>query len=282
MVSPTDHTVRLGTGLARYLEAGDPDRTKILLLHGGGLDCASLSWKHLLPRLAATHHVIAPNWPGYGGTTPFRSNYQIRHLGAWLIEFLDELRIKTAVFIGVSMGGGASLWTALNHPRRVEAIVPVGTYGVGKTGPYHFLSYLLTKLPLNVWSYGLMRSNPWMLRQALGSIFADPANVAAEILTEVRDLLDRPDVALAFSRFQRGEMTPSRLRTFLTPYLHSIQQPTLFVQGRHDTLVPLEAVQDAASRMPNAKLELMEAGHWPMREDPDRFNAIIMQFLAEL
>jgi pimeloyl-ACP methyl ester carboxylesterase len=39
------------------------------VLHGGGLDSARLSWAPLTPRLAMHVDVLAPDLPGYGGST---------------------------------------------------------------------------------------------------------------------------------------------------------------------------------------------------------------------
>lgn len=108
---------------------------------------------------------------------------------------------------GVSMGGGAALWCAINQPARVESLVPVGTYGVAGRAPYQILSYLLTKLPLNLVSYAMMRRNPKMLRRALEAIFAEPGKVTREIVAEVVNVLADSGNGATFSNFQRGEMT---------------------------------------------------------------------------
>ena len=97
----------------------------MLLLHGGGLDRAYLSWRYLFPALAARRTAIAPDWPGYGGSTLFDRPDTISDLGRWLISFMDRLEPDCADMVGVSMGGGAALSTALNHPARVGRLVPV-------------------------------------------------------------------------------------------------------------------------------------------------------------
>ncbi|MGF1463504.1 MAG: alpha/beta fold hydrolase [Maricaulaceae bacterium] len=57
--------------------------------------------------------------------------------------------------------------------------------------------------------------------------------------------------------------------------------PTLFIHGQDDRLVPLDAAKNAAKRIPCARVEVMNAGHWPMRECPGAFNAIVLRFLAQ-
>lgn len=275
------HRIALPTGVATYLTAGPPDGPTVLLLHGGGLDCASLSWRRLAPVLATSHRVIAPNWPGYAGSDAFGAPYAIPDLGRWLVAFLDRLEVERAALVGVSMGGGAALWTAIHHGDRVAALAPVATYGVADRAPWHLLSYLLTRLPLNRASFALLRRSPWLLRRALASIFADPKKLTPDLVAEVRDALDAAGDGAAFTHFQRGEMGVLRLRSSFVSDLAHVTQPTLFIHGRADALVPLRDVEAAARSMPNGRLEVMDAGHWPMREEPDVFNRLAASFLDD-
>ena len=60
--------VQLPSGLVSYL-TWTPENASgtVVLLHGGGVDNASLSWGGISPRLAqAGYRVIAPDHPGYG------------------------------------------------------------------------------------------------------------------------------------------------------------------------------------------------------------------------
>jgi hypothetical protein len=47
-----------------YREAGPQDAPVILLLHG--FPTSSNMFRNLIPRLAGSYHVIAPDYPGYG------------------------------------------------------------------------------------------------------------------------------------------------------------------------------------------------------------------------
>ena len=57
--------VHVGKIKTHYLEAGLGDQV-VVLVHGGGLDNARLSWELLIPELAKNLRVIAPDLPGYG------------------------------------------------------------------------------------------------------------------------------------------------------------------------------------------------------------------------
>lgn len=251
-----------------------------LLLHGGGLDCASLSWRYLFPVLATTNTVIAPDWPGYGGSEGLGRDHTIADLGEWLIALLDSLGIDQITPIGVSMGGGVALWLGLNHPDRVQKVVAVDAYGLQEKAPFHRLSHLLIRLPLGAWSGALMRRSRWVTKRAIAAIYADPKRIEDALIDEVIGALNSGNGLATFAQFQRGEVGPKRLRTVLSPDLKRLKAPVLFVHGESDNLVPLSDVQAAVSGMTDAKLITLDAGHWPMREQPEQFNEIVASYIS--
>lgn len=253
----------------------------MVLLHGGGFDNASLSWRKLFPELLGSHRVIAPNWPGIGGSSGFGRPYQVSDLVAWLIALLNALEVEKASFAGVSMGGGAALCLAAHHPHRVDRLIPVATHGVTPKVPYHLLSYFLMRLPVNAVTYAMMRRSRRVLRSTLESIFADRDQVTDELVDETAEAIADAGAGEAFTHFQRGESALAGLRTDLRARLPEMKQPTLFIHGRSDPLIPLSSVEHAAAAMPNARLKVMNAGHWPMRELPQEFNRSVLDFLAE-
>src|SRR5207344_2748939 len=61
------HTVRLNGQDIFYREAGDKSSPTILLLHG--FPTSSNMFRNLIPRLAPSFHVVAPDYPGFGQST---------------------------------------------------------------------------------------------------------------------------------------------------------------------------------------------------------------------
>jgi pimeloyl-ACP methyl ester carboxylesterase len=58
------HTIRIGDVDVFYREAGEKTAPVLLLLHG--FPTSSSMFRNLIPRLAASFRVIAPDYPGYG------------------------------------------------------------------------------------------------------------------------------------------------------------------------------------------------------------------------
>ncbi|BCX05429.1 MAG: alpha/beta hydrolase [Candidatus Roseilinea sp.] len=259
-------------------EGGSP----VILLHGGGVDSAKLSWKLAIPALARTHRVFAPEMPGYGESDrPARFDHTIESYGCIVRDFMAALDIAHASFAGVSMGGALTLHIGLTYPECVIKLAPVASYGLQRTAPAHFLSYLITRTPLLIsLVYAALRNHRAWVRASLGRIFANPTRLTDDLVDDVYEELRKPNAGQAFTIFQRHELLPDRLRTNYMERLGEIAAPTCFVHGDKDALVPVTGAREAAARLPGAKLHVMHnCGHWPQRERPEEFNAIITEFL---
>ena len=258
--------------------------TNVVLIHGGGVDSALLSWREAIPFLAQNHRVYAPDLPGYGAT-PFRQgtgslDFYIPFLEA-LLERLGLPRVNLA---GISMGGSISLGYALKNPSRVESLVLVDSYGLADRVPAHFLSWLTIKTPGVIsMSYAMMRKSRAMLRWSAKTLLGGPKLLTDSMVAELEDAIADAGAARAFSEFQQDELKLGRLKTCYMDRLHEIQAPALIVHGSEDSLVPLKYAQEATRRIPGAKLTVLEeAGHWPMRACPEQFNLALERFYSSL
>jgi pimeloyl-ACP methyl ester carboxylesterase len=64
--------------------------------------------------------------------------------------------------------------------------------------------------------------------------------------------------------------------------LPEIACPTLIVWGAADPVVPLRHAFEFEQLIPNARVVVFpRAGHAPMLELPERFNPVLLDFLAE-
>jgi pimeloyl-ACP methyl ester carboxylesterase len=62
--------------------------------------------------------------------------------------------------------------------------------------------------------------------------------------------------------------------------LQKIPVRTVIFDGDHDEAIKLEHTQEMAELIPNARLEIMpNASHFAMWQQPDAFNASVLNFL---
>ncbi len=254
----------------------------MLLLHGGGFDAADFSYRHAIEPLSRLRPVLAFDWPGYGGSDTPNLRYDLAYYARFLERLMDSLEIQRAALVGISMGGGAALSFALRSPERVEKLVLVASYGLGKDIPYGRLGYLLVHAPLAAdLVYALLRRSRRSLRWGLRRTVCDPRVVSDELVEEARRLLDQPASGRAFRSFRKSEVGWSGLNTDLSDRLGEVAAPTLLVHGDRDRVVPVEWARRAHERLPDSELRVLHGcGHWPPRECPDKFNRVVAGFLA--
>lgn len=117
--------------------ADDPstpaDRT-VVLIHGNV--SSALFWQELMEDLPADLRVIAVDLRGFGGTehAPVDATRGVRDFSDDVHAVLEQLGIRTAHFVGWSMGGGVVMQYALDHPvLSLTLQSPVSPYGFGGT-----------------------------------------------------------------------------------------------------------------------------------------------------
>ena len=254
----------------------------IVLLHGGGTDFSELSWGPVRADLARDHPVHAPDWPGYGCSEPLEErctqDVLVRHLGA----LLDAWKLDRATLVGISMGGGAALGFALDHPDRVERLMLVGSHGLAERAPLHFLSWIFTHTPgLMELTWSIIRSNRFLAHHTLIPVLADPMVFTGETERNFLNSLRSRDATRTFTQWQRSEVRFGGLRSCYRDRLGELRMPTLLVHGERDRIVPVAAAREAASRIPNAELVVLPGcRHWVQRDKPEAFLRALRAFLA--
>jgi pimeloyl-ACP methyl ester carboxylesterase len=132
-LGPLKH-IRAGVLDVAYAELGPANGPVVILLHGWPYDIHS--YEAVAPALAAKgYRVLVPYARGYGETR-FLSADTLRNaepaaLGQDVIDFMDALHIKRAVFGGFDWGARSADIVAALWPERVKALVSVSGYLIG-------------------------------------------------------------------------------------------------------------------------------------------------------
>jgi pimeloyl-ACP methyl ester carboxylesterase len=264
-----------------YLRAGTQGRP-VLLLHGGGLDAAGLSFQKTIPALAKRHRVFAPDLPGFGQSDPMPVTWRVEECVEFVGRLLDALGLERASLVGVSMGGAFALGFTLRAPERVERLVLVDSAGIGDAIPGGLLSYFRIQMPLlDELSWTLLTASRTLARRNLGAAFVDrEQGLSEEVLDKYFRLARRAGAGTAFRQLQRSEYQWSGMRTNYLDRLSEIKVPTLLIHGMEDRIVPVRWAERAHRLIKNSTIELIpDCGHLPPLEKPDLFNRIIRRFL---
>ena len=275
-----DEWIEVGKLRIHCLMAGQTD-APVLLLHGGGYDSASLSYKPSIGAISQDHGVFAPDWPGYGDSDKPRIAYSTEYYVDFLRQLMDALGLEKAALVGISMGGAISLGFALRAPHRIDKLVLVDSHGLGKEVPGRVMSYVLVRLPLlNRVMWAVMGRSRRMIRWSLRTVFHDPQVVTKSLVDEVFRLAKKPGVGRAWRSWQKNEIKWSGLHTNFVDTLHALAVPTLILHGEQDRYVPVSWARRAHGLIRGSELRIFpQCGHWLSREKPMEFSRAVVEFL---
>jgi pimeloyl-ACP methyl ester carboxylesterase len=119
MHSITEHVVRTDRHATSYLACGATDATPLIFVHGWPE--LAISWRHQLPVFAALgFRCIAPDMRGYGRSSIYsrHADYALEHSVRDMIELLDALGHRQAVWVGHDWGSPVVWSLASHHPDR--------------------------------------------------------------------------------------------------------------------------------------------------------------------
>lgn len=112
-----------------YLTAGKGD--PVILLHGYAQN--SHMWRPLIPELARTHTVIAPDLRGFGQSDKPASGYEKKSMAQDIHALASSLGAKKVILVGHDIGLMVAYAYAAQYPTEVERIVLMDAFlpGVG-------------------------------------------------------------------------------------------------------------------------------------------------------
>jgi 4,5:9,10-diseco-3-hydroxy-5,9,17-trioxoandrosta-1(10),2-diene-4-oate hydrolase len=253
----------------------------LVLLHALGE--SALDWRWVLPALAHTNRVYAPDLPGFGYSAKPSAEYSPAFFARFVGAYLDALGVERAALVGNSIGGLAALRLALSEPGKVSALGLVASAGLGQEVTY---ALRLPTLP----GYGeaavAWGKTPLGAFQRTWSrmplLFGRPERVPAEWVNEQTKIGQLPGFTEATIAALRAQVDLGGQREVLVDQLPHLQMPALVIWGERDRVFPYAQGQKALSHLRQGALELVpDCGHLPQVERPDRFTAILGRFLYE-
>src|SRR5438046_4573231 len=107
-------------GINLYYEIHGAGRP-LILLHGG-LGSSEM-FGPVIPQLAQSHQVIAPDLQGHGRTADIDRPIDVKLMADDIAALIDQLGLEKPDIVGYSLGGGVALHTAAKYPAKVRRLV---------------------------------------------------------------------------------------------------------------------------------------------------------------
>lgn len=267
-----------------YREAGPKDGQVILLLHG--FPTSSHMFRNLIPALADTYRVIAPDYPGYGqssmpSTAEFE--YSFDNLAKVIDQFTVAVGAETFALYVQDYGAPIGFRIASAHPERITGLVIQNgnAYEEGLRDFWvPFKAYWKDQTAENraaLTPYFELAATKWQWTHGV----KDVANISPDTWTLDQAGMDRPgnkDIQLAL--FMSYGTNPP-LYPEWQEYFRTHQPPTLIVWGKNDFIFPAEGAEPYKRDLKNIDYNLLDTGHFALEEMGDEIAEKIRIFMQD-
>jgi pimeloyl-ACP methyl ester carboxylesterase len=266
-----------------YRQAGPPDAPVILLLHG--FPASSFMYRHLIPRLADSYRVIAPDLPGFGFTevpAERQYTYTFDDLARTLSSFTEALQLDRYALYVFDYGAPTGFRMAMTHPARVWAIVSQNgnAYEEGLGDAWAPIQhYWREPTPEN--REAVRRElSPEGIRSQYTYGVPNPERIAPEGYTLDAAMIARPgNMDIQLDLFLDYASNVSLYPAF-HQYFRKSKPPLLAIWGKHDPFfIPAGAEAYRHDNL-NAIVQMLDTGHFATETHVVEIAAAMKEFLA--
>lgn len=280
-------TSKSGKATVHYVEAGDPNLPKVLLLHG--FPSSSHQYRDFIPMLSDSYHVLAPDYPGFGLTQVSDDFvYRFDNITAVMAAWLRAINVEKAVIFIQDFGAPVGLRLAITGGVKPTAIVTQNgnayTEGLGQA----------TFGPLRTfWDTGSAE-----LRQKIAEKMLTLEGSKQRIIQGTPDkdihLIDPQMWTLCYLQNMAGPAKASNMLDYLYDYRTNVDLYPAFQKYIRESKVPILAVwgkgdpsfippgaEAFRKDSPDAAIHFVDAGHFALETARWETARLMRDFLAK-
>ncbi len=283
VLQTTYETQKVGDVDVFYRAAGSKKHPVVLLLHG--YPSSSHQYRNLIPKLATHYRVIAPDLPGFGSTAaPPRGEYDYTFdsLAATIDGFTQALGLERFAIYVFDYGAPVGFRIASAHPERITAIITQNgnAYEDGLTeawGPIRAYWSEASSENRDALRVLLTReTTEWQYHEGTPD---DRKNlISPDAINHDQAILDR-DSEIQLDLFGDYKTNVDSYPQW-QEYLRTNKPPVLAIWGKNDPFFGPAGARAFQRDLPDAKVELIDAGHFVLETHLDEVAVRIKEFLA--
>jgi pimeloyl-ACP methyl ester carboxylesterase len=281
MPPATQQRLRLSSGSElAVVTAGDPSNPALVLLHG--FPSSARTFREIIPVLADTVHVIAPDLPGYGQSDVLPTA-SFSAMSDAISEMLDKYSIGPRYIYLHDYGAPVGLEIAMNAPELVCGLI-IQNANAHRTGfgPgwADTLAYWSQPDAENEAAATAHLTFEGVRDQYIAGV---PPEVAAKISPETWEEDWRVMCLPGRMEAQRALIADyaNHAARFdaISDYLSTRQPPALMLWGRHDVFFDIAETLSWIQALPRMEAHIFDAGHFLLETHAARAGALMTEFI---
>lgn len=239
---------------------------------------------------AAGYRVVAPHMRGYFPTDIPEGPYETAALVQDVLGLIDALSAEPVILIGHDWGAAAAYGAAILASDKVSKLIAIAV-----PPPGAFTSSLVTNpeqqrrswymyfFQLPFAEMAVAHDNHAFLER-LWRDWSPDWNYPPEEMAELKEVFRQPGVAKGALSYYRHTLNPANHSRDLAGIRERLRDPipvpTLYIHGRNDGCIGLEAMEGLEKAFAaGVERVVLDAGHFVHRERPDEVNRLIGEFL---
>jgi pimeloyl-ACP methyl ester carboxylesterase len=245
-------------GVPVSFEVESGNERPLVFVHGWS--CDRTYWRHQLSYFAGRNQVVTIDLGGHGESGAGRRAWTMPAFGADVVAVIEKLELESPVLIGHSMGGDVIVEVALALPDRVSGLVWIDVYStLGETRTQAELEEFMTPF-------------------------------RNDFATATRDFVRRlmPGSDRELVEWVAADMSGAPPVIALDAMRHAIGNGDAILSALAELTAPVVAINadyrptdiEALRRYGVEAVLMSGVAHFPMLEDPDRFNRLLGETVA--
>ena len=285
MATVSYRSTDIGNLRISYRETGRPDAPTLLLLHG--FPSAGHTFRDLIPLLADSFHLVAPDLPGFGQSDmPSRQTfkYTFDNLANAIDRFTEVIGLRRFATYIFDYGAPVGLRIALKHPERVVAIISQNgnAYEEGLSEGWNPIrAYWEDPSQANreaLRSFLKPESTKWQYTHGV----SDPTSVSPDGYSLDNFYLARPGAhEPQLDLFGDYKSNVALYPTF-QEYLRDHKPPLLAAWGKNDPFFLPTGAEAFRRDNPRAEVHFYPTGHFALETHCNEIAASIRNFLDRI
>lgn len=212
------------------------------------------SWRYWIPAMQASSisfRTYALDLWGFGDTAKIPDNYTLDQQVNLVDLFLQEMGIGKVAIIGHGLGAVIAMLYAYRYKRLVDRVMAISL----PDGQHAVNNRLYTGAPSEL--------ADWLLSRT----------VEAESARSEAPKADQRAIQASLTNLQRVD---------ISTLSQNLNTPCLMVYGQNDPVLESTATADQLASMPDHVHQVIfdQSGHFPMLDEPNKFNRLVADFLS--